>query len=383
MLQERDVEHGAILKMGGNLGKAFYQFVRTGSEGYFLNAVYPTSKQPPCQKESSSALFGRNIRRSPIVLSCHFFRQDFRPGTLEVLGIGEPPPAYFAHSWRVPSEVVNYLTGQGPWDIVDDGTSTLQSGLTERTSKFPCVYEIDLWDIIPFYQNPRDFPITEVNERSVAHGLDQERKGTAPEEIYNVALDVPSYPPVPARSCRLLKGYIVEIPSVRGLAYLQVTPHKGEFGPLYRVFKGYWQTRPEEISPDLFSTKFLLCCPFLRDALEDGRFQRLGRIDLVDDDGSYPIVRQDVSKEYGWYITGVRRPGASRFPVEICSKETVAISPTDSGESVNSLLRRFDLDWSPEKDLESQIAVEKNRAKLERADSDDLTRLDEVLSLYD
>ena len=319
---------------------------------------------------------GQTWRRPPFILyGVLFWRDVTRAKRVEILGTAALPPESLRMGSRTPTDAVDFKTGAGPWNVSDTDGSRIVTWLSTDLAELPYGIGGYWWDIHDAYRFQGNYnSLQEINERAVRYGQEMERRGESPAEISNPALDDPPYPKVAARNVALRVGDLVEIPTVHGLAYLQVTPWEGSFGRLLRVFDGYWPQCPDSFSPQMFRTKFLICVPYARGLIEDGICRKAGRIALVDDTGKQPVTRGDILLERGWYRTTVIEPKGSKqiqarrnlrnMVGQRFMPEHASLSNSTTGYAPDKLSEWLDLDWRPETDLWVQVALEHNQKKL-------------------
>lgn len=306
---------------------------------------------------------GRIWRRPPFRFYGLLFWRDVDPAKIEFLGMADPPPEAFRRGSRSPTDAVDFETGGGPWYVSDGIVDCVVTWLSSDMAQLP-------YEVRAYWPGGHDFcgfhgkyaPLPEINERAVHHGQEMERRGEMPMEIANPVLDNPPYPKTTARKAALRVGDLVEVPTIHGLAYLQVTPWEGTFGRLLRVFDGYWPAPPDAFSPEMFCTKLLICVPYVRDLIEDGTCRKVGKIELVDDTGELPTTRGEIIFKEGWYETYVYQ-GNGRTTERVIP-EHASLSNSTIGYSLDRLIERLDLDWRPETDLWVQVALEHNQKKL-------------------
>jgi len=382
-LQERAIP-GTVVRIDFRDGPMWLQVLEPPDEATrhhetdaIFSLLYPlkAGQDPgPCPPVECA---GQVWRRALFVLyGILFWRDVTRARNVEILGNAELPPASFHIGSRAPTDAVDFETGAGPWNISDTNGSRIVTWLSSDLAALPygiSGYWQDIHDAYRFHGKYDSLP--EISERSIAFGREMERRGESPLVIItNPARDNPPWPKVPARKAALRVGDLIEVPSINGLAYCQVTPWEGFFGRLLRVFEGYWPVAPEVFSPEMFRTKFLIRVPFVRSLIEDGICRKAGRIALVDDTGEQPVTRGDILFEWGWYRTMIIKPKGSKL-VEAgrivrnmvghrFMPRHASLSNSTIGYAPDTLIELLDLDWRPETDLWAQVALEHNERKL-------------------
>lgn len=338
------------------------------TDGVF-SFLYPLEDGEDAGSHPSIECAGQTWRRSRFVLyGVLFWRDIARAKNIELLGTAALPPMPFGRASRVPTNAVDFETGAGPWKVSDTDGSRIVTWLSSSLAELPYGISGYWWDIHDAYRFEGEYDsLPEINERAIAFGREMERRGESPSIIANPARDNPPWPKVPARKAVLRVGDLIEIPSINGLAYCQVTPWEGSFGRLLRVFEGYWPVAPEAFSPEMFRTKFLTCVPFVRGLIEDGICRKVGRIAQVDDIGEQPGTRGKIVLEDGWYRTSVHQPKRSNLTEMVGHRfmpEHASLSDSTIGYAPDTLIELLDLDWRPETDLWAQVALEHNEKKL-------------------
>lgn len=374
-LQERATP-GTVMRIDFRDGPVWLQVLEPPDEATrhhetdaIFSFLYPleTGQDPgPCAPIECA---GQVWRRPLFVLyGVLFWRDVTRAGNVEILGTVELPPESFGIGSRAPTDAVDFETGAGPWKVSDRDGNRIVTWLSSDLAGLPYGITGYWWDIEDAYRFQGKYDsLPEISERAIAFGREMERRGESPSVIANPVWDNPPSPKIPARKAALRVGDLIEVPSINGLAYCQVTPWEGFFGRLLRVFEGYWPVAPEVFSPEMFRTKFLICVPFVRSLIEDGICRKVGRIALVDDSGEQPDTRGKIVLEDGWYRTSVDRPIGAKLRETVGQRfmpEHASLSNCSIGYAPDMLIERLDLDWRPETDLWVQVALEHNEKRL-------------------
>jgi hypothetical protein len=307
---------------------------------------------------------GQIWRRPPFILYGVLFWHDVtRAKQVEIMGTAALPPEPFRMGSRTPTDAVDFETGAGPWNVSDTDGGRIVTWLSGDLAELPYGISGYRWDIHDAYRFQGKYDsLPEINLRAVAYGREMESRGETPAEIANPALGNPPYPKTTARKAALRVGDLVEVPTVHGLAYFQVTPWQGTFGRLLRVFDDYWPKRPDSFSPEMFRTKFLICLPYARDLIEDGNCRKIGKLGLVDDTGELPTTRGEIIFREEWYETYVYQVSGRK--TARVTPEYASLSNSTTGYARDTVIERLDLDWRPETDLWVQVALEHNQKKL-------------------
>jgi hypothetical protein len=149
-------------------------------------------------------------------------------------------------------------------------------------------------------------------------------------------------------------GDVVEIPTAKGLAYVQYTHyHKDppEFGELIRILQGFYEKRPsreelEEIvkRPHRFSVFFPV-----KIAVTRGIFENIGHFEIPDFAREFPIFKEAITikvrfnpddvnwslwdGEESWNVGKLSREDQTKYPTLVIFNDTGLIDAIETGKS--------------------------------------------------
>ncbi len=143
-------------------------------------------------------------------------------------------------------------------------------------------------------------------------------------------------------------GDVIEIPTVKGFAYAQITHRKPSYGPLLRVLEGTWQEPPADprgivAEPARFHAFFPVDA-----AVRRGVVRRVGNVPVPDHARRFPLLRgggirnPDGSHGDWWPWDGDRETRLGQH----LTAEQKALS-TDDVVNDTLLIERIATDWHP------------------------------------
>jgi len=155
-------------------------------------------------------------------------------------------------------------------------------------------------------------------------------------------------------AARVRIGDVIEVPTSRGLAYVQHVCNNEKYGALVRILPGFYADRPAELS-DVVKTleRFVTFFP-LQAAISRGIFQIVGNEDLPPASKRFPLFRaagfvDRAGRVHDWFLWD----GEREWKVGQLTDEQRAL-PIRSVWNDTLLVQRIEEEWTPASDPRSQ-----------------------------
>ena len=146
-------------------------------------------------------------------------------------------------------------------------------------------------------------------------------------------------------------GDVIEVPTARGLAYVQYTHKKPAWGVLIRVLPGFYVTRPSDFERVVAQKeRFFVFFP-LQQAVSRGIFKVVAHASVPKDAQSFPVLRGDgftdrEGRVHNWWIWD----GQREWRVDSLTDEQRRLSPREVWNDT-LLIQRIEEEWVPEQEV--------------------------------